>query len=151
AVELEAVGGDVELRVRDTGVGIASNDLPRVFDRFHRIEGVAARTQEGSGIGLALVKELVAIHGGTIAAASAPGEGSTFTVRMPGGHARQPESRPPSPPATAPSLSTVAAPYVEEALRWLPSPPGRVREGDAAAPGATARVLVADDNADMRE
>src|SRR5690606_33299549 len=68
AVELEAQGEHVELRVRDTGVGIAPGDLDRIFERFHQAPRSAARTHEGSGIGLALVQELVTIHGGTIRA-----------------------------------------------------------------------------------
>jgi len=150
AVELRAADDHAELRVRDTGVGIAADDLERVFDRFHRIEGVAARTHEGSGIGLALVRELVAIHDGTIQASSAPGEGSVFTVRVPA--AARPSTGRRAAARKGGDLASpmVAAPYVEEALRWLgPAPAG----GDArpAAAPASARVLVADDNADMRE
>ncbi len=75
----------VELAVRDTGIGIGTEDQVHLFKRFHRIEGARSRTFEGSGIGLALVAELVALHGGSIGASSAPGEGSTFTVRLPVG------------------------------------------------------------------
>src|SRR5690606_50903 len=66
----------VELAVRDTGVGIEPADLPRVFDRFHRAERIRARTHEGSGIGLALVRDLVTMHGGTVEVQSALGEGT---------------------------------------------------------------------------
>ena len=59
-------GSAVELVVRDTGVGIPASELPRVFERFHRIEGQRGRTHEGTSIGLALVEELVKLHGGTI-------------------------------------------------------------------------------------
>jgi signal transduction histidine kinase/DNA-binding response OmpR family regulator len=156
-VELGRSGeGHVELRVRDTGTGIAAEDLPHVFDRFHRIEGTRSRTQEGSGIGLALVRELVALHGGAIGVSSVPGAGTVFTVRLPLGashlpaeHVRQADAavRP-----DAPSTAAAATPYVQEALRWLPdTPPAseRVPQARAAAPGA--RILVADDNADMRD
>jgi signal transduction histidine kinase len=66
AVWLTKSGSDVELRVRDTGVGIPSKELSRLFDRFHRIESTRSRTHEGSGIGLALVQELVQLHGGSV-------------------------------------------------------------------------------------
>ena len=62
--------GHVELAVSDTGIGIPEHELPRVFERFHRIEGTRARTHEGSGIGLALVSDLVKLHGGAISAES---------------------------------------------------------------------------------
>ena len=151
AVELSAGGGEVELRVRDTGIGIAAHELERVFDRFHRIEGVAGRTQEGSGIGLALVRELVAIHEGTIHASSTPGTGSVFTVRVPVAPARA-STRRDAASRQAGDLSSrnVAAPYVEEALRWLGSAPAAGDAHAAAAP-ASATVLVADDNRDMRD
>ena len=58
------------LEVADTGVGIPRQELPRLFERFHRVEGAQGRTHEGSGIGLALVQELVKLHGGTIDATS---------------------------------------------------------------------------------
>ena len=150
AVELAEAGGHVELRVRDTGIGIAARDLDRVFERFHRVEGTAARTQEGSGIGLALVRELVAIHGGTITVASVPGEGTTFTVRIPSGAARQAPAVVPMAPTEGRSPAAGAAAYVQEALRWLgPEARPAARAGTAEV-RAAARVLVADDNADMR-
>ena len=154
-VELRAEDGHVQLRVRDTGIGIPASEIDRVFDRFHRIEQPAARTQEGSGIGLALVRELVAIHGGTIRASSTPGEGTVISVRVPAGAVHLPADHlVSSAPAVLPAMSPTAAatPYVEEALRWLPSaPPVDLAAPRAAALPATARVLVADDNADMRD
>ena len=81
-VAVAATDTHVELRVRDTGIGIAPHDLAHIFDRFHRIERTAARTHEGSGIGLALVRELVAIHGGTVDVTSVVGEGTVFSVRL---------------------------------------------------------------------
>jgi signal transduction histidine kinase len=82
-VSLERTDGHVELHVRDTGSGIPSHELPRLFERFHRIEGAHGRTHEGTGIGLALVQELVRLHGGTVTVTSEVGHGSTFTVRLP--------------------------------------------------------------------
>jgi len=90
SVTLAARDGDVELCVRDTGIGIAPQDLGRIFERFHRIERSAARTHEGSGIGLALVQELVTLHGGTIEATSTPGAGTEFRVHVPLGAAHLP-------------------------------------------------------------
>ena len=83
AVTLRQVGPAAELRVRDTGTGIATEELPRLFERFHRIESSQGRTHEGTGIGLALVQELVKLHGGSITAASAIGHGTTFIVSIP--------------------------------------------------------------------
>jgi signal transduction histidine kinase len=78
------------LSVRDTGAGIPEQDLPRLFERFHRIEGQRSRTHEGSGIGLALVQELVNLHRGQILVESEAGRGTTFTVIVPFGSAHLP-------------------------------------------------------------
>jgi two-component system sensor histidine kinase BaeS len=78
---VEADGADAVLRVTDTGPGIPEAELPRVFERFWR--GEHARGISGSGIGLAVVAELVRAHGGRVAVSSTPGEGATFTVRLP--------------------------------------------------------------------
>src|SRR5581483_9158171 len=72
-VSLCRVGGAAELRVRDTGTGIPAEEMPRLFERFHRVENARGRTHEGSGIGLALVQELVKLHGGSITAESEVG------------------------------------------------------------------------------
>ena len=69
--------------VRDSGVGIAETDLPHIFDRFYQADSANTRRYEGTGIGLALVKELVELHGGEIGVTSTPGQGTTFTVRLP--------------------------------------------------------------------
>jgi len=155
AVRLSQCGGIAELTVSDTGIGIPAAELPRLFERFHRVEGARARTHEGSGIGLALVAELVKLHGGTIDVDSELGRGTRFTVRVPAAVATRTEpgeARPerPSPGATA---------YVEEAMRWLPgdepelspSRPGEL-SGVLTPPDIDgAHVVVADDNADMRD
>ena len=147
-------GRDVELTVRDTGVGIATTDLPRIFERFHRVTQTRARTHEGSGIGLALVRELVTMHGGTVRVDSVVGRGTTFTVSIPAGMAHLPPERI-GVRRAATSTATGATPYVQEALRWLPAPARAPSPATAAAmvPGnvSTTRVLVADDNADMRD
>ncbi|MFE2052824.1 SpoIIE family protein phosphatase [Streptomyces sp. NPDC059459] len=144
--------------VADTGIGVPAAEMPRLFERFHRIENARSRSNEGSGIGLALVKELVGLHGGTITAHSTEGGGTSFTVRLPFGSAHLPSD------ALASSEdgrgSSTADPYVQEALRWLPDEVAADARtavtaadpaGYATAPAVSARVLIADDNADMRE
>ena len=112
-------GANAELVVRDTGAGIPAHEIPRLFDRFHRIEGQIGRTHEGTGIGLALVHELVRQHGGTIHVHSTPGLGSTFTVAMPLGSAHLPANRIGA--KRLPGSSELPAQsFVDDALRWLP-------------------------------
>ena len=84
-VSLREVDGRAQLTVRDTGVGIPDDELPKLFERFHRVEGAHGRSFEGSGIGLALVYELVRQHGGKISVESAVGRGTIFTVAVPFG------------------------------------------------------------------
>lgn len=83
AVSVSAEGGEAVLRVRDSGVGITPDALPRVFERFWQADASANRQHEGTGVGLALARELVTLHDSTITAESTPGSGSTFTVRLP--------------------------------------------------------------------
>ena len=82
---LKRNGEFVELNIRDTGVGIPQDQLPRVFERFHRVENVHARNSEGTGIGLALVQELVKLHSGSVEVESKLGLGSSFRVTIPTG------------------------------------------------------------------
>ncbi len=74
SVRLRWFGDSVELAIEDTGVGIPHAELPRLFERFHRVKGAKSRTHEGTGIGLALVQELVLLHGGTIRVESEEGK-----------------------------------------------------------------------------
>ncbi|HEY1259789.1 MAG TPA: ATP-binding protein [Stellaceae bacterium] len=153
AIGLCRVGSDVELAVRDTGIGIPARELPRLFERFHRVEGQRGRSQEGTGIGLALVHELVRMHGGRVAVESGEG-GSLFTVTLPLGTAHLPAER----IGAARTLATTeigAEAFVGEALRWLDAEPGiapAIEEPalDPAVASPMPLVLVADDNADMR-
>ena len=92
-VELRSRGDRVELRVADTGVGIPEADLPRMFERFHRVKHVRARTHEGTGIGLALVQELARLHGGGVTVESKEGRGTTFTVSVRMGTSHLPSDR----------------------------------------------------------
>lgn len=162
-VRVRREGADAVITVADTGIGVAEEEIPRLFERFHRIETARARSNEGSGIGLALVQELVGLHGGSITADSVDGAGTTFTIRLPFGSAHLAADAIDAGGATRAGMTTVD-PYVQEALRWLPSDgsPDTVERtieptdlGVALTPtsiaGAPARVLVADDNADMRE
>jgi signal transduction histidine kinase/DNA-binding response OmpR family regulator len=147
AVSLREQGGQAVLAVRDTGVGIAADDLPRLFERFHRIEGARARSHEGSGIGLALVRDLAELHGGRTAIDSQPGQGSTVTVALPlGAHHLPPEQV--AEPGTRERPSQALA-YMAEAELWL----GALRSESAPAPQYAGRstVFVVDDNADMRD
>ncbi|GAA3505041.1 SpoIIE family protein phosphatase [Streptomyces prasinosporus] len=152
-VAVRAVDGWAQVTVSDTGVGVPPEELPRLFERFHRIENARSRSDEGSGIGLALVKELVGLHGGTITADSAEGRGTTFTVRLPFGTAHLPADGVAAAPRTAPVPAS--DPHLQEALRWLPdatSAVAAVEPAPEAVPAAgSARVVVADDNADLRE
>ncbi|MGH9201849.1 MAG: PAS domain S-box protein, partial [Vicinamibacterales bacterium] len=158
-VALRPSGSSVELTVSDSGVGIPARDLPHVFDRFHRVKGVQGRTYEGTGIGLALVQELVKLHGGAVRVESVAGTGSTFTVSIPFGTAHLPADRVNASRSQTQEISLTS--YLEETSRWLPEPvPGFVEAADARpttadpdcrAQRAEIRVLLADDNADMRE
>src|SRR6202044_3207404 len=114
AVSLQQAGENVELRVRDTGVGIPQHEIPRLFDRFHRIENTRSRTHEGSGIGLALVLELVKLHGGAVRVESVTGKGSSFIVSIPLGSAHLPSERIGG-TRTLATTAVGAAPFVEEA------------------------------------
>ncbi|MEH2291523.1 hybrid sensor histidine kinase/response regulator [Nostoc sp.] len=159
AVSLRPIGDKVELKIRDTGIGIAPEELPRIFERFHRLRGVKARSHEGSGIGLALVTELVQLHGGTVEVESVLGKGTTFTVTLPTGSSHLPSNQIST--STLASTSVCAAPYVEEAQQWQKEENlwfwGRHKVAAPKPPPikpsqfSTARILLVDDNADMRD
>ena len=148
------------LRIQDTGTGIAKEEMPRLFERFHRIENARGRTIEGTGIGLALVHELVKLHGGSITAQSVLNEGTTFIVSIPLGSDHLPPDQV-GDSERALSLEFGASPYIEEILSWLFAEADHAIEGPSQAfplssvggvkgNGNRPRVLVADDNADMR-
>lgn len=136
----------VEVVVRDTGTGIPADALPRLFERFHRVQGARSRSYEGTGIGLALVQQLVRLHGGEISVESTAGKGTTFTVALPKGVAHLPPDRLSREFVVSPSAGRAAA-FLEEASRWIPEAPAPVA---SATPSAT-RILLIDDNADMRD
>ncbi|WP_198155354.1 sensor histidine kinase [Candidatus Burkholderia verschuerenii] len=148
----DAADGGVELVVRDTGIGIPSHELPRLFERFHRIADAKGRSFEGSGIGLALVQELVRLHGGRIAVQSEVGKGTAFTVQLPFGASHLPAERAGAAKAL-PSTAIRAGANIDEALGRLPDDTAGTpyrSPSDASAPVA-GRVLLADDNADIVE
>jgi signal transduction histidine kinase len=173
-VSLSDAGDRAELTVRDSGCGITPEDLPHVFERFYRARHAQSRSYEGSGIGLALVQDLVRLNGGTVSAESEPGRGSSFRVSVPFGSAHLPADRI---GAASPSTSTAigSGAYLEEALHWLPAAAGggaaqaaalpRAESIAGSTPGSTPgsisgaisgaklreRIVLAEDNSDMRE
>ncbi len=151
----------VELSVADTGVGISQQELPRLFERFHRVKGAKSRSHEGTGIGLALVKELVSMHGGTVQVESMEGAGTTFRVTIRTGCAHLPSEHIGAGRVLAPAAARNAA-YVDEVLLWL-SKTERTTEfrsveeasktltGSQKVGSRRSRIVWADDNADMRD
>jgi CheY-like chemotaxis protein len=118
---VERQGSDVVVSVRDSGIGIAAEQLPRLFQMYSQVEGTLERSQGGLGIGLTLVKRLVEMHGGRIEARSeGPGKGSEFVVRLP---------------------------LVVEASGTL-APAERV---EPSAPKSSLRILIVDDNRDSAD
>ncbi|NJP08331.1 MAG: response regulator [Leptolyngbyaceae cyanobacterium RU_5_1] len=168
-----------QLTIIDTGVGIPDAELPRLFERFHRVSGTRSRTYEGSGIGLALVQELVKLHGGTIRVTSRVDYGTTFAIAIPFGSTHLPSERIAA-TCTLASTALGADPYVVEASRWIAesdfglpiadfglednrteSSPSLVNQSAqskiqnlscaGSAPKVRPKILLADDNADMRD
>jgi PAS domain S-box-containing protein len=166
AVAMRVLDPGVELSVRDTGSGIPADEIPLLFERFYRVKGAHGRSYEGSGIGLALVQELVRLHGGTVAVESTMGKGTTFRVRLPFGKAHLPSEHVGAGRELA-STAVRAEAYVEEALGWHTQrlSPQAIEGNGSGSARATAgsekprhadakqaeRVLVVDDNADMRD
>ncbi|GAA6614916.1 ATP-binding protein [Scytonema sp. NUACC26] len=155
------------LQVQDTGTGIAREHLPHLFERFYQVRGTKGRTHDGSGIGLALVNELVRLQGGTIEVSSTLGEGTCFTVSLLLGTDHLPSDRlhfegDRYPVRTLASTAMAATAYVK-AERWATTQNNQeqtienteeqtTQTADSSLPNHTsARVLVVDDNADMRE
>ena len=155
-VAVKPAGETVELIVSDNGTGITSDELPHLFERFHRVKDARGRSYEGSGIGLALVMELVKLHGGNIRVTSEVDRGTTFTISIPTGTAHLDEQRIGAPRVLS-STGLRAQTFVEEASRWLPAESGFQSAAPArsthsqTAPNSDGRILLADDNADMRE
>ena len=149
-LRLAEEGDGVSMTVSDTGTGIPAEELPRVFERFHQVPVEDARSREGAGIGLSLVRDLARAHGGDVSARSQLGIGSEFTVRLPrtlagpGGH---PAGR---------DAGTGALAAIAEAQAWIAAGSdagvagaGSEQPDPDALPGG--RILLVEDNADMRE
>jgi CheY-like chemotaxis protein len=131
SVTLRCEQGEVVVRVQDTGMGIAPDFLPHVFERFRQADASTTRSQSGLGLGLAICRQLVELHGGTIEAASGGlGKGATLTVRLPLASAHVP-------------AHAVGHDIPQGELRSQPSAPLHDLVG--------ARVLVVDDEPDARE
>jgi len=150
------------VRISDTGIGIPQDEQPRLFERFHRVEGAQGRSFEGTGIGLALVQELVRLHGASIEVESVLGKGTAFAIRIPFGHAHLPQDQVSQSNSSA--VSVMTQPYLEEARHLLPgletalasseTSKAMLRAGETprvSLPGSGKRILLADDNADMRD
>jgi PAS domain S-box-containing protein len=152
-VSLRVAGDMAELTVQDSGVGIEADELPLIFERFHRVQGQRGRSHEGSGIGLSLVRDLVRLHGGDISVESEAGRGTRFVVTIP---LRRPEDDKPGAragqEAMTKQVSARARAYAQEADHWAP-PMQHAMLGDTSdmkGTGTGRRILLADDNADMR-
>lgn len=153
AVRLRQQDAAVVLSVTDSGTGIPAHELPRIFERFHRVEGARGRSFEGSGIGLSLVRELVRQHGGDIQVQSEMGRGSTFVVSIPLGCAHLPADQIVTDGGFAAGRVVPLGDLRAAARRRAGAElrvPGEVGSAPEAQ-GHRARVLVADDNPDMRE
>lgn len=159
AVSVRAANGAAQLVVRDTGTGIDSTELPRLFERFHRVEGAKGRSFEGTGIGLALVQELVKLHGGEITVQSVLGQGSAFSVTIPFGSAHLPDQHVVLDGEPEISATARTQAFVDEALAWLPDARVAPKIGanspddpvTAHQTGKGRRIILADDNRDMRD
>jgi CheY-like chemotaxis protein len=147
----------VALIVTDTGIGIPDSELPVLFDRFHRVKGAKSRSHEGTGIGLALIKELSALHGGEVSVESQEGEGSIFSVKIRTGHTHLSPDQIQG--KSSPISSTFrGAAYLQEARSWVePSAsnqgmiPNKNSSDSAQTSVRKPRIVWADDNADLRE
>jgi signal transduction histidine kinase len=158
-VSLQWLGTSVELIVADTGIGIPAAELPSLFDRFHRVKGARSRSHEGTGIGLALIKELSLLHGGEVQVSSTEDQGSTFRVSLLTGTTHLPPDQIGVPRPLASTAIRKAA-YLEEANRWdspttrltpVPATPSDAVDLPTAASVTKPRIVWADDNADLRE
>jgi signal transduction histidine kinase/CheY-like chemotaxis protein/AraC-like DNA-binding protein len=130
----------VRIIVRDTGTGIAEEELTRIFDRFYQVRDSRGNGQEGTGIGLAFVKELIAMHKGSISVESAPGKGTAFTLLLPAGLQPEPSD----------SSSTVSAdhhPVTMDQAAISATVPGSADTQDK--PSGSEIILVVEDNEEM--
>ncbi|WP_247234800.1 ATP-binding protein [Telluribacter sp. SYSU D00476] len=159
-VSLKREGDWAVLSVQDTGVGIPKEELPRMFERFHRVPTTVGRTHEGTGIGLSMVHELVKLHQGQIQVQSTRGQGSTFTVSIPLGKAHLPAEQVSEQPVQAEGSYLLRA-FVQEVEpllenetsnhKWMAPDQGFATEADSLAQlDKETNILIVDDNYDMR-
>lgn len=139
------------LRVQDTGIGIEEEELPKLFERFYRVENSQGRSYEGTGIGLSLVQELVKLQGGSIEVTSKVGEGTTFTVFMPlEMHETDSDPKPIKRIDNGTDNKPLhAQTYLVEAARW--NSDNKISDIQQLNANTKGHVIIADDNADMRE
>ncbi|MCY7391704.1 MAG: GAF domain-containing protein, partial [Leptolyngbyaceae cyanobacterium CAN_BIN12] len=160
-VLLKPAGDHCSLQVIDTGIGIRPDQIPHLFERFRQAEGSANRSHEGSGLGLALVKELVELHGGQISVDSTYGEGTTFTVWIQTGVAHLPPQQvidmqaELQPNRAAVELADIDGTQDTEApssldLADLSLPLIQTAASGVGINPGDGRVLVVDDNPDVR-
>jgi PAS domain S-box-containing protein len=154
-VDVKQNGSEINFSVKDTGIGIPADQTEKIFDRFHRVENMTGRSQEGTGIGLAMVRELVRIHHGTIEVESEPGKGSTFTVKIPVG---KEHLSPDKIVEQRAKISDYADAFIQEAFKWIPENRNAAQTNNDTSLNnpesfltAKYKVLLADDNADMRD
>lgn len=140
-VSVAQEGAQAVITVRDTGVGIGADDLPHIFERFYQVDSDTTRRFDGTGIGLALAKELVEVHGGRIGVTSTLGAGSTFTVRLPLAGAGTAAGAGAAAPAPSGALDEFVA---------LPSPDPASTHPQEESADDRITVLLVDDNADVR-
>jgi signal transduction histidine kinase len=150
-VTLRDEPGAFVLTVADTGSGIPEAELSRIFERFHRVAGSVGRNFEGTGIGLALVRELAGLHGGTVSVDSELGRGSTFRVVIPKGYGHLPADAVSHTPSD-PRMARDARAHAAEVASWIESdePSTSGTAADDAPDSNRPRVLVVDDNPDLR-
>jgi signal transduction histidine kinase/ActR/RegA family two-component response regulator len=150
-VEITAQNNNAVLKIKDTGIGIPENELPRIFERFHRVQNIAGRSFEGTGIGLSLTKELVLLNRGKIFVESKEGVGSTFTVTVPFGkeHIDASEIKNDDGGIDNP----VSEVYVEEASILLNNTSSQIETGNQLKNENQSKplVIIVDDNIDMRK
>lgn len=148
-VTLTPQDGHCLLTVSDTGIGIRADQLPHLFERFQQADGSTNRRYEGSGLGLALVKELVSLHQGQVTVESTYGQGTTFKVSIPTGRAHLPADQVVE-MVLMPEMSRAAVELADVALLVDEAEPQGVGAiADSSTPHSVD-VLVVDDNADLR-
>lgn len=137
------------MTVEDTGIGIPENELPHMFERFHRIQNAVGRTYEGTGIGLSLIMELVKMHGGAIGVESRVGSGTKFIVTIPYGKSHLPEDLV-FETENVPEADISSA-YLQEAGFIMDVSNDRPQPSESQKNSREGAVLIVDDNADMRQ